>query len=47
MCIPAAFLARFTRKVFGVKGLPLEKACMKYYYKMERKLLGLRSDDEK
>lgn len=39
LAIPAAMLARITRKITGRKGTPLEKFCMKHYYDMSVKLL--------
>jgi len=40
LCIPAAMLARVTRKLTGRKGTPLERFLMEYYYKMQKRILG-------
>ena len=39
MCIPAAMLARVTRKITGRKGTPLENYLMDHYFNMSVKLL--------
>jgi len=40
LCIPAAILARVTRKFTGRKGTPLERFLMEYYYDMQKRILG-------
>lgn len=43
LAIPAAMLARITRKITGRKGTPLERFCMDYYYETSIKLLAKES----
>lgn len=40
LAIPAAMLARITRKITGRKGTPLEGFLMEHYYNMSVKLLA-------
>jgi len=40
LAIPAAMLARITRKITGRKGTPLEGFLMEHYYDMSVKLLA-------
>lgn len=47
LCIPAAMLARVVRKIVGIKGTPLERYLMDYYFEMERRLLVSKKEEPK
>lgn len=47
LCIPAAMMARAVRKVVGIKGTPLERYLMDYYFEMERRLLVGKKEEPK